>query len=185
MPGFVCVHDVVLATLQQAVVGLDLLLQATLDVQEGLVLLVLALHFRSDLSQPLLHAGDLVLQLSQVFVVATFGLRQRGFQVFFLRTEQTQVPGFAAGTTLLARAGAGNCRGIPYHGELGLYIDFQGLQLTSQLSDLLVAGLDLLAACDDLQIHLLYLQSQKRTALSSPPHCISWWSAPPHTPPVP
>lgn len=89
MPDSVCVHDVVLATLQQAVVGLDLLLQATLDVQEGLVFLVLALHFRSDLSQPLLHAGDLVLQLSQVFVVATFSLRQRGFQVFFLRIERT------------------------------------------------------------------------------------------------
>lgn len=89
MPSCVCIHDVVLAALQQAVVGLDLLLQATLDVQEGLVFLVLALHFRSDLRQPLLHTGDLVLQLSQVFVIATFGLRQRGFQVFFLRTEQT------------------------------------------------------------------------------------------------
>lgn len=89
VPSLVCLHDVVLATLQQAVVGLDLLLQATLDIQEGLVFLVLALHFRSDLSQPLLHAGDLVLQLSQVFVVATFSLRQRGFQVLFLRIDQT------------------------------------------------------------------------------------------------
>lgn len=32
-----------------------------------------------------------------------------------------------------------NGHGITYHGELGLYVDLQGLQLTSQLSDLLVA----------------------------------------------
>lgn len=51
-----------------------------------------------------------------------------------------------------------NHSGITYHGELGLYIDFQGLQLAPQLSDLFVARLDLLAACDDLQVHLLHLQ---------------------------
>lgn len=85
-----CVHDVVLSALQQAVVGLDLLLQAAFDIQEGLVFLVLALHFSTYFSQPLLHAGDLALQLSQVFVVATFGFRQGGFQVFFLRMETTQ-----------------------------------------------------------------------------------------------
>lgn len=85
-----CVHDVLLSPLQQAVVGLDLLLQAAFDVQEGLVFLVLALHFRSYFSQPLLHAGDLALELGQVFVVATFGFRQRGFQVFFLRMETTR-----------------------------------------------------------------------------------------------
>lgn len=32
-----------------------------------------------------------------------------------------------------------NCSGITYHSELGLYVDFQGLQLTSQLCNLLVA----------------------------------------------
>lgn len=68
----VCIHDVVLPPFQQAVVGLDLLLQAAFDIQEGLVFLVLALHFCSYFSQTLLHAGDLVLELSQVFVVATF-----------------------------------------------------------------------------------------------------------------
>lgn len=71
-------------------VGLNLLLQAAFDVQEGLVLLVLTLHLCSDLSQPLLHTRDLALELRQVFVVATFGFCQRGFQVFFLRMETRQ-----------------------------------------------------------------------------------------------
>lgn len=37
------------------------------------------------------------------------------------------------------RAAAVNPCGIAYHSELRLDVDFQGLQLTSQLSDLLVA----------------------------------------------
>lgn len=83
----VCVHDVVLPALQQAVVGLDLLLQAALDIQQGLVLLVLALHLCPYFGQPLLHAGDLALELSKVFVVAAFGFCQGGLQIFFLRME--------------------------------------------------------------------------------------------------
>lgn len=43
--------------------------------------------------------------------------------------------------------------------ELSLEIDFQGLQLASQFSHLVVARLHLLTTCNNLPIHLLNLKS--------------------------
>lgn len=80
-------HKVLLAALQQAAVCVDLLLQAALNVQQDLVLLVLALHLCPQVSQLLLHAGDLALQLSKVIVVATLCLCQRGLQIVPLRSD--------------------------------------------------------------------------------------------------
>ena len=80
-------HKVLLPALQQTAVCMDLLLQAAFDVQQDLVLLVLALHFCTQVCQLLLHACDLALQLSKVAVVATLCLSQRGFQVVPLRSD--------------------------------------------------------------------------------------------------
>lgn len=78
------IHKVLLSSFQQAPVGLNLLLQTALDIQQGLVFLVLALDFCSDFSQLLLHARDLVLQLTEQRVVLALGLSQRGFQIISL-----------------------------------------------------------------------------------------------------
>ena len=80
-------HKVLLSALQQAAVCMDLLLKTAFDVQQDLVLLVLALHFCTQISQLLLHACDLALELSKVVVVATLCLSQRGFQVVPLRSD--------------------------------------------------------------------------------------------------
>jgi len=81
-------HEVLLPALQQAAVGVDLLLQAALDVQQDLVLLVLALHLRPQVRQLLLHTRDLGLQLTEVVVVAAFCFSQRGLQVVPLKGDR-------------------------------------------------------------------------------------------------
>lgn len=80
-------HKVLLSALQQTAVRVDLLLQTAFDVQQDLVLLVLALHLRTQISQLLLHTCDLALELSKVVVVATLRLSQRGFQVVPLSSD--------------------------------------------------------------------------------------------------
>lgn len=70
---------------EQAAVGLDLVLQSGLNVQELLVLGVLALGLSPNLLQLFLQGGDLALDLGELHAVATFCFCQGGFQRLFLR----------------------------------------------------------------------------------------------------
>lgn len=76
--------------LQQLAVGGDLLLQATLDVHEHFVLLVLALHVAAELAQLLLHAADDDLDLSQLRAVSGFRVPQVGLQPSFLKSNNVR-----------------------------------------------------------------------------------------------
>lgn len=68
----------------EAAVGLDLLLQVGLDVQQLLILQLLALGLRPDLVQLLLQGADLSLDLSQLCAVVALRLRQGALQRVFL-----------------------------------------------------------------------------------------------------
>lgn len=70
---------------EQAAVGLDLVLQSGLNVQELLVLGVLALGLSPNLLQLFLQGGDLALDLGELHAVATFCFCQGGFQRLFLK----------------------------------------------------------------------------------------------------
>ena len=74
--------------LQQAAVGGNLLFQPRLDVQQHLVLLVLALHLTAELAQLGLDAADEALDLLQLQGVAALRLRQRALQPGFLVGQQ-------------------------------------------------------------------------------------------------
>lgn len=76
--------------LQQAAVGGNLLFQPRLDVQQHLVLLVLALHLTAELAQLGLDAADEALDLLQLRGVAALRLRQRALQPSFLVGQQTR-----------------------------------------------------------------------------------------------
>lgn len=72
-------------SVEQAPVGLDLLLQACLDVQQAFVLGLLALRLTPNLAELLLQATDLGLDSRQLRPVASFGVSQAPFQRAFLR----------------------------------------------------------------------------------------------------
>lgn len=65
-------------------VGLDLLLQVGLDIQQLLIFQLLALGLRPHLVQLLLQGADLSLDLSQLRAVVALGLRQGALQRVFL-----------------------------------------------------------------------------------------------------
>lgn len=79
----------VLALQQLAVCG-DFLLQATFDVHEHSVLLVLTLHVASKFAQLLLNAGDEGLDLCQLCAVSSFCVSQVGFQSGFLKRNNVR-----------------------------------------------------------------------------------------------
>lgn len=81
------VPNALLPLLQQCPVLLDLLLQASLDAQEHLVLLVLALQLTADAGQLLLQGPDHALDLLQLHVIATFRVFQVGLQGVYLQRE--------------------------------------------------------------------------------------------------
>ena len=78
--------------LQQAAVGGDLLFQSRLDVQQHLVLLVLALHLTAELAQLGLDAADEALDLLQLRGVAALRLCQRALQPGFLVGSRPETP---------------------------------------------------------------------------------------------
>lgn len=65
-------------------VGLDLLLQVGLDIQQLLIFQLLALGLRPHLVQLLLQGADLSLDLSQLRAVVALGLGQGALQRVFL-----------------------------------------------------------------------------------------------------
>lgn len=65
-------------------VGLDLLLQVGLDIQQLLIFQLLALRLRPHLVQLLLQGADLSLDLSQLRAVVALGLCQGALQRVFL-----------------------------------------------------------------------------------------------------
>lgn len=69
---------------QQAAVGLNLQLQAGLDIQQALVVHVLALCIRAHLEQLCLQVADELLHLGQLRAVIALGFGQRVFQGFLL-----------------------------------------------------------------------------------------------------
>lgn len=69
---------------QQAAVGLNLQLQAGLDVQQPLLFGVLALGVCAHLEQLLLQAADELLHLGQLAAVVALGFGQRVLQGFLL-----------------------------------------------------------------------------------------------------
>lgn len=77
-----------LVPVYEAAVGLDLLLQVHLDVQQLLVLQFLALHLGPDLVQLLLQGPDLRLDLGQLRAVVALGLAQGAFQRVFLGSRE-------------------------------------------------------------------------------------------------
>lgn len=121
-----CYH-VLLSLLQQSPVLSYLLLQAGLDAQEHLVLLVLTLHLTADAGQLLLYRVDLPLDLLQQAAVARFGFCQGVFQRAF-------------------------------RAELRLQLDLQVLHVAPQLSELVAACLDVLAARSDLTVDFFNLE---------------------------
>ena len=70
-------------------VGLDLLLQVGLDIQQLLIFQLLALRLRPHLVQLLLQGADLSLDLSQLRAVVALGLRQGALQRVFLICQRS------------------------------------------------------------------------------------------------
>lgn len=71
-------------SVEQAPVGLDLLLQACLDVQQAFILGLLALRLTPNLTELFLQATNLCLDSRQPRPVASFGVSQAPFQRAFL-----------------------------------------------------------------------------------------------------
>ena len=76
-------------SVDEAAVGLDLLLQVGLDIQQLLVFQLLALGLGPDLVQLLLQGADLSLDMSQLRAVVALGLRQGALQRVFLRQRRS------------------------------------------------------------------------------------------------
>jgi len=76
-----------LSLIEQCPVLSNLLLQAGLDAQQHLVLLILALHLAADAGQLLLQGANHALDLLQLHVVAAFCVLQVGLQSPYLRIE--------------------------------------------------------------------------------------------------
>ena len=142
-PAVTFPHDLpgVLA-LQQAAVGGDLLLQPRLDVQQHLVLLVLALHLIAELAQLGLDVADEALDVLQLHGVAALGLRRRALQPGFLVGQQRRrSEGSRARGRGLEGAATGQGQQV-YHAQLGLQLNLQTLERMPELRDLRLAGLD-------------------------------------------
>lgn len=73
--------------IEQAAVGLDLHLQAGLDVQQLLILCVLAFGLAPDLTDLLLQAADPHLNFRQLSHVVSLRVGQGPFQGLFLREK--------------------------------------------------------------------------------------------------
>lgn len=78
----------IISTDEEAV-GVNLFLQVHLNVEELLVLELLALGLGSDLVQLLLQGADLSLELGELRAVVAFGLGQGALQGVFLWTIKT------------------------------------------------------------------------------------------------
>jgi len=85
--NMVYIRKVLLSLIEQCPVLSNLLLQAGLDAQQHLVLLVLPLHLTADVGQLLLYRVNLPLDLLQQAAIARFGLSQGVFQRVFLEME--------------------------------------------------------------------------------------------------